>query len=56
MTVREIAEAGGQRISVGSLLAWTAIGAFAKAAEQIRDEGDFSELNARVPVHEWLGA
>ena len=54
MTVREIAEAGGQRISVGSLLAWTAIGAMAQAAERIRDEGDFSGLNARVPVQEWL--
>ena len=54
MTVREIAEAGGQRISVGSLLAWTAIGAMAQAAERIRDEGDFSGLNARAPVREWL--
>ena len=25
-----------------------------EAAEQIRDEGDFSALNARVPVQEWL--
>jgi 2-methylisocitrate lyase-like PEP mutase family enzyme len=56
MTVREIAEAGGQRISVGSLLAWTATGAMVKAAEQIRDEGNFSALNAQVPLHEWLGS
>jgi 2-methylisocitrate lyase-like PEP mutase family enzyme len=56
MNVREIAEAGGQRISVGSLLAWTAVGAMAKAAEQMRDEGKFSELNAQVPIQEWLGS
>jgi 2-methylisocitrate lyase-like PEP mutase family enzyme len=54
MTVREIVEGGGQRISVGSLLAMTAYGAMAKAAEQMRNEGTFSALNAQVPVQEWL--
>ncbi len=55
MTVAEIAAAGGQRISVGSQLALVAIAAFAKAAEQIRDAGEFSALNVRVPIKEWLG-
>ncbi len=53
-TVAEIAEAGGQRISLGSWLAWIAAGAFADAAETIRDEGDFSVLKANVKPDEWL--
>ena len=56
MTVREIAAAGAKRISVGSQLTLVAAAAFAKAAEQIRDEGDFSALNVRVPLKEWLGS
>ena len=40
----EIAAAGGQRISVGSQLSSVAIAAFAQAAEQIRDAGDFAAL------------
>jgi 2-methylisocitrate lyase-like PEP mutase family enzyme len=56
MTVDEIAAAGGQRISVGSQLALTAIAAFAKAAEEIRDAGDFAALNVRVPLKDWLGS
>ena len=56
MTVGEIAAAGAQRISVGSQLSTVAIAAFAKAAEQIRDEGDFSALNVRVPIKDWLGS
>lgn len=55
MSVREIAAAGGQRISVGSQLTWTAVGALAEAATRIRDAGDFSALDVRVPVKEWLG-
>jgi 2-methylisocitrate lyase-like PEP mutase family enzyme len=56
MTVAEIAEAGGQRISVGSQLTWVAVAAMAKAAEEIRDVGEFSALSLRVPLNEWLGA
>ena len=55
LSVREIVEAGGQRISVGGALAWVAIGAMAEAAEQIRDTGDLSVLAARVRIKEWLG-
>jgi 2-methylisocitrate lyase-like PEP mutase family enzyme len=56
MTVAEIAAAGGQRISVGSQLTWVAVAAMAKAAEQIRDGGDFAALKVRVPVKEWMGS
>jgi 2-methylisocitrate lyase-like PEP mutase family enzyme len=44
ITVQEIADAGGQRISVGGSLTWTAADALISAAEQIRDHGDFSGL------------
>lgn len=54
MTVSEIAEAGGRRISVGSGLTWVAVGAMASAAEQVRDRGDFSALDVRVPIKKWL--
>ena len=46
LTLSEIVEAGGQRISVGGALAWVAVGALVAAAEQIRDHGDFSALVA----------
>jgi 2-methylisocitrate lyase-like PEP mutase family enzyme len=54
LTMSEMAEAGGRRISVGSNLAWIAIGAMVTAAEQMRDQGDFSAMNVRIPVKEWL--
>jgi 2-methylisocitrate lyase-like PEP mutase family enzyme len=55
LSMREIVEAGAQRISIGGALAWVAVGAFAVAAEEIRDRGDFSSLNAQVRIKEWLG-
>jgi 2-methylisocitrate lyase-like PEP mutase family enzyme len=54
LTMQEIADAGGTRISVGGGLAWVGVAAVAQVAEQIRDAGDFSGLNVRVPVREWL--
>jgi 2-methylisocitrate lyase-like PEP mutase family enzyme len=48
LTMSEIADAGGRRVSVGSALAWVAIAAMAAAAEQMRDAGDFSPLAARA--------
>lgn len=54
LSVGEIAAAGGRRVSVGGGLAWVAIGAMAKAAEQMRASGDLSMLGARVPIGEWL--
>lgn len=56
LTMREIADAGGQRVSVGGALTWVAIGAFADAAGAIRDDGDFSVLAGRVRLSEWLAS
>jgi 2-methylisocitrate lyase-like PEP mutase family enzyme len=50
----EIAEAGGQRVSIGGALTWVAVAAAAEAAERLR-EGDLSVLGARPPLEEWLG-
>lgn len=54
ITVQEIAQAGGQRISVGGALTWTAVEAMAHAAEQIRDQGDFSSLARATRIQQWL--
>jgi 2-methylisocitrate lyase-like PEP mutase family enzyme len=54
LTAAEIVEAGAQRISVGGSLTWVAVSAFAAAAEQIRDAGDFSALAVPVRIEEWL--
>jgi 2-methylisocitrate lyase-like PEP mutase family enzyme len=54
LSLAEIAEAGGQRVSVGGGLAFVGVGAFVAAAEQIRD-GDFSALGARLALDQWLG-
>jgi 2-methylisocitrate lyase-like PEP mutase family enzyme len=54
LTFAEIAEAGGQRVSVGGALAWVAVAAFADAAAHLRD-GDLSVLTARPDLKEWLG-
>ena len=55
LSFREVVDAGAQRISVGSRLALVAFRAFADAAEEIRDSGDFSSLGVRIPVDEWFG-
>ena len=49
----EIAAAGAQRVSVGGALTWVAVRAAADAAEAIAG-GDFSKLNARLPLDDWL--
>jgi 2-methylisocitrate lyase-like PEP mutase family enzyme len=54
LTLSEIVEAGGQRISVGGALTWVAVGALASAAVQIRDHGDFSGLVAPSELRRWL--
>jgi 2-methylisocitrate lyase-like PEP mutase family enzyme len=54
LTMREITEAGGKRVSVGSQFTWVAAGAFAKAAEEIRDTGEFTAFAERVPIKDWL--
>ena len=55
-TMAELAEAGAQRVSVGGALTWTAVQAFASAAEAIRDRGDFSGLAAAPPLDTWFAA
>jgi 2-methylisocitrate lyase-like PEP mutase family enzyme len=55
LSVGEIAEAGGQRISVGGGLAWVAIAAVVASAEEMRDTGELTSLGVRVPMDEWLG-
>jgi 2-methylisocitrate lyase-like PEP mutase family enzyme len=55
LSVAAIMDAGAQRISVGGSLTWVAVKAFADAAGAIRDRGDLSALDARVPLDEWFG-
>jgi 2-methylisocitrate lyase-like PEP mutase family enzyme len=55
LSLGEIAEAGGRRVSVGGALTWVAVAAMADAAEKMRDSGDFSVLAAPVKIKEWLG-
>jgi 2-methylisocitrate lyase-like PEP mutase family enzyme len=52
LTLAEVAEAGGSRISVGGGLTWVALAAAVEAAERIRDAGDFSVLGARVDLEQ----
>ena len=54
LSVAEIVDAGAQRISVGGSLTWVAVKAFADAAGAIRDRGDVSALDARVPLDDWF--
>ncbi len=56
LTLAQITEAGGQRISVGGALTWVAVGALAAAAQRIRDDGDFSVLTAPAQLREWLSS
>ena len=54
LSFAEIAGAGAQRVSLGGGLTWVAVRALADAAAAIRDDGDFSALDARLPLDEWL--
>jgi 2-methylisocitrate lyase-like PEP mutase family enzyme len=56
LTLGEIAEAGAQRVSVGSGLTWAATDAAIEAAERVIDSGDFSGMATPGRVREWLGA
>jgi 2-methylisocitrate lyase-like PEP mutase family enzyme len=55
LSLAEIVDAGAQRVSVGGSLTWTAVNAFAAAAVEIRDRGDFSSLGSGELVQGWLG-
>jgi 2-methylisocitrate lyase-like PEP mutase family enzyme len=54
LSLREIADAGAGRVSVGGSLTWVAVAAMAAAAERMRDDGDFSALAVSIPLEEWL--
>jgi 2-methylisocitrate lyase-like PEP mutase family enzyme len=54
LTFAEVAGAGAQRVSVGGSLTWTAVGAFAAAARDIHERGDFSSLGASPPLADWF--
>ena len=56
LSLGELAEAGAQRVSVGSGLTWSAVNGAIEAAERIIDDGDFSGLGSPGRVKEWLGA
>ena len=55
LSFAELSEAGARRVSVGGALTWVAVGAFARAAEAIRDDGDFSAFGESLPLRDWLG-
>ena len=54
LSLAEVVDAGAQRISVGGALTWAAVNAFAAAATEIRDRGDFSSLGDGSRLEEWL--
>lgn len=55
LSMAEMVAAGAQRVSVGANLAFVAIGAAAAAAEDIRDDGDFSSMRLDPRLGDWLG-
>ncbi len=54
LSLAKIVEAGAQRVSVGGGLTWVAVAAVARAAEAIRDDGDFSPLEVDLPPARYL--
>jgi 2-methylisocitrate lyase-like PEP mutase family enzyme len=54
LSLAQIVEAGARRVSVGGSLTWVAVGAMADAAVAIRDDGDFSALEVKLPLADWL--
>jgi 2-methylisocitrate lyase-like PEP mutase family enzyme len=56
LSMNEIAEAGAQRVSLGSWLTWVSVGALADVALRMRDAGDFSSLSFPREIREWLSA
>ena len=55
LTAAEIFDAGAQRISLGGWLAFTAVDTMAKAAVEVRDQGEFGSLSVPRELREWLG-
>ena len=56
LTLQDIFEAGGQRVSLGGSLAFVAVSAMASAAEAIRDDGDFTPITLGPKLRDWLSA
>jgi 2-methylisocitrate lyase-like PEP mutase family enzyme len=56
LAVAEIAEAGGQRISVGGRLPWVAVNSMAAAAQELRAGGDLPLTSDAASVAGWLSA
>jgi 2-methylisocitrate lyase-like PEP mutase family enzyme len=54
LSMADIVGAGAQRISVGGALTCAAMNAFASAATEIRDHGDFSSLGDGSRLEAWL--
>lgn len=54
LSLTEIVDAGGQRISVGGALTWAAVNAAVAAADAIRDRGDFEGLGTAPALDDWF--
>ena len=54
LSMAQLVDAGAQRVSVGGSLTWVAASAMAAAAVEIRDDGDFSALTAKLPLDDWF--
>ena len=56
LSMAEIADAGGTRVSLGGSLTFVAVAAMTAAAERIRDHGDFSDIAVKLPddFGDWL--
>jgi 2-methylisocitrate lyase-like PEP mutase family enzyme len=56
LSVRQIAEAGAARISVGGSLTWATVEAMGDVATRmLGDDGDLSGLRGGAHVAKWLG-
>jgi 2-methylisocitrate lyase-like PEP mutase family enzyme len=55
LRLRELVDAGAQRISLGGALAWAAVAATAAPAERVRADGAVSLLGTSERIPAWLG-
>lgn len=55
LSLPELSEIGVKRISVGSALSRAALGAFLRAAQEMRDHGTFTFADEAVPYREVSG-
>ncbi|HVX33446.1 MAG TPA: isocitrate lyase/phosphoenolpyruvate mutase family protein [Solirubrobacterales bacterium] len=55
LSVRDIADAGARRISVGGSLAWATVEAMGDVATRMLEDGDLSGLRGGKRVYGWLG-